>query len=99
MKRIAIVVLVLVAIVVAPGCGGGLKASAIKPYTDQLAAVAPVVEQEVGEVVDLYVPDVEKRERIKGALAVATKATKALKIIVDTAAAAEDAEAKEGGGE
>jgi len=93
-KTTAIVLtLALAALVILPGCaGGGLKASAVKPYTDQLAAIAPVIEQEVGEVVDQYVPDAEKRERVKSALAIATKAAKALKIVVDVAAASEKAE-------
>ena len=96
-KTTAIVLtLAIAALVALSGCGGGLKASAVKPYTDQLAAIMPVVEQEVGEVVDLYVPDVEKRERIKAALAGATLATKTLKAIVDAAAASEKAEGEGG---
>lgn len=95
MKRTAYAVVLLLLLLPFVGCAGGnLKASTIKPYTDQLAATLPVL---IDEVLPL-ITDPEKRARIEGYGRTVTLAMLAIKAAVDAAAAAEPkVEPKPGG--
>ena len=88
MRTVAYVACVLMLVMPFVGCGGGLKASSIKPYTDQLAATVPVLIDEALPFVD----DPEKRERLEKYGKMAKAALLAIKAVVDASAAIEEKE-------
>jgi len=88
-NRLLLTVAILVLALACAGCGGGLKASLVKPYSDQLAVAVPVVVDEVLPLALEQVKDEAKRERIKKYGEMAKLAAAGIKTVVDAAAEAE----------
>lgn len=91
---ILFVVLMVGLVVAMTGCaGGGLKASAVKPWSDQLAVAVPVLVDEALPLIE----DPVKRARFEKYGKMAKAAAIGIKVVVDAATAAEKKEEGEPG--